>query len=262
MHTSNEMCNFGAMTPSFNEQETIRREKKAALEQLGIDPYPAVTFEANVTTQAILNNYAKAPTQYQNIALAGRLMNRRIMGSASFATLQDAVGKIQLYIARDTLCPHNDKTLYNTVFKKLIDIGDIIGVHGFVFTTKVGETSIHVTQLTLLAKSLKPLPIVKEKTAAQGQQKSYDAFTDPEQRYRQRYLDLIVNPLVKEKFRQRTKMINTIRQAFNESSYLEVETPILQPIYGGAAARPFKTHHHTLDMPSLRKSLANSYTPS
>lgn len=233
----------------LSEQEILRRKKKEELEKLGINPYPATTFETNVTTQDILENYERRKTDYKNIALAGRLMRRRIMGSASFAELQDEGGRIQLYVCRDSLCPGEDKTHYNTVFKRLIDIGDIIGVEGFVFTTEVGVISIHVTALTLLTKSLKPLPMVKEKLSQQGEKQVYDAFTDPEQRYRQRYVDLIVNPSVRETFKKRTALVNSIRAYLNDKGCLEVETPILQPIYGGAAARPFKTYHHTLDTP-------------
>ncbi len=232
----------------LSEQELQRREDKAQLEQLGINPYPSETFEVNVTTKDIHQNYEKAKTDYKNISIAGRLMSRRIMGSASFAELQDAAGRIQIYIRRDDICPGEDKTMYNTVFKKLMGIGDIIGIKGYVFTTQVGEISIHVTELKLLSKSLKPLPIVKETTDEQGNVVQHDAFKDPEQRYRQRYVDLIVNPEVREVFKKRTKLVNSIRQYLSDRGYLEVETPILQPLYGGAAARPFTTHHNTLDM--------------
>ena len=234
------------MTTILSEQEIVRIQKKDELEALGIDPYPAATFVTNTSAQDILANYPTDPARYQQVALAGRLMSRRIMGSASFAELQDASGRIQLYIHRDTLCPDEEKTFYNTVFKKLIDMGDIVGVHGHVFKTKMGTISIHVSQLTLLAKALKPLPMVKE-VIEDGVKKTYDAFTAPEQRYRQRYVDLIVNPRVRETFIKRAQLIRTIRQYLEAQSYLEVETPVLQPIYGGAAARPFKTHHNTLD---------------
>jgi len=233
----------------LSEQEIRRREIREELIKRGIEPYPADSFKINVTTSDILQNYEKRKTDYKNISLAGRLMGRRIMGSASFAEIQDATGRIQIYIRRDDICPSEDKSLYNDVFKKLLDIGDIIGVKGFVFTTKMGEISIHVNELQLLTKSLKPLPIVKEVKDEQGEVKTYDAFTDPEQRYRQRYVDLIVNPKVKETFKKRTQLINSIRNFLNDQGYLEVETPILQPIYGGAAAKPFKTHHNTLDIP-------------
>jgi len=215
---------------------------------LGINPYPAPTFETNTSAKTILDNYAGNPDDYQHVALAGRLMSRRIMGAASFVELQDASGKIQLYIHRDSICPTEDKTLYNTVFKKLLDIGDIVGVQGHVFVTQTEVTSVHVTQLTLLSKALKPLPIVKE-VVEDGAKKTYDAFTDPEQRYRQRYVDLIVNPHVRTTFQQRAQLIRTMRQYLDAKGYLEVETPILQPIHGGAAARPFQTHHNALDMP-------------
>lgn len=236
------------MNPSLSEQELVRIEKKNELEALGINPYPAATFATNTTAQDILANYPGNNEAYQQVAIAGRLMSRRIMGSASFVELQDATGKIQLYVHRDALCPEEDKTFYNTVFKKLLDIGDIIGVQGHVFTTKTGTTSVHVTQLTLLTKALKPLPTVKE-VVEDGVKKTYDAFTDPEQRYRQRYVDLTVNPQVRDIFIQRGQIMRSIRQYFESLDCLEVETPILQPIYGGAAARPFTTHHNTLDMP-------------
>ena len=236
------------MTLSLSEHELVRIEKRKELEALGINPYPAATFATNTSAQDILSNYPSRPADYQQVALAGRLMSRRIMGSASFAELQDASAKMQLYVQRDSLCPGEDKALYNTVFKKLIDIGDIVGVQGYVFETKLGTISVHVTQLTLLTKALKPLPMVKE-VVEQGVKKTYDAFTDPEQRYRQRYVDLIVNPHVRATFIKRAQVIRSIRQYLEAQSYLEVETPILQPIHGGAAARPFKTHHNALDMP-------------
>ncbi len=223
---------------------------------LGINPYPAAAFKVNVSTKDIRENYERRKTDYKDVSLAGRLMSRRIMGSASFAELQDMSGRIQIYLRRDDLCPDDDKTLYNTVFKKKLDIGDIVGVRGFVFTTQTGELSIHVKEFTVLSKSLRPLPIVKEATDDSGETKTYDAFTDPEQRYRQRYVDLIVNPQVKEVFRKRTKLVDTIRSAFNDKGFLEVETPILQPIHGGAAAKPFKTHHNSLDM-TLYLRIAN-----
>ncbi len=230
------------MALELNEQEIIRRKKLEDFIALGINPYPAELYEVNVTTQEILENFPKDHTLYQDISFAGRIMSQRIMGAVAFYELQDAYGKIQVYAKRDELCPDEDKTLYNSVFKKL-DIGDIIGVKGFVFTTQMGEISIHVKEFTLLSKSLKPLPIVKEKDG-----EVYDAFQDPEQRYRQRYLDLIVNPHIKDTFIKRTKLVNSMRSFLNEKGYLEVETPILQTLYGGAAARPFKTHHNTLDM--------------
>ncbi len=240
----------------LSEQEIIRRQEREELIKNGINPYPSETFEVNVTAEDIHRNYEKRKTDYKNIAIAGRIMGRRIMGSASFAELQDATGRIQLYIRRDDICPDEDKSFYNVVFKKMMDIGDIIGVNGYVFTTEVGEISIHVTKLLLLTKSLRPLPIVKETIDEHGNKKIYDAFSDPEQRYRQRYVDLIVNTNIRKTFRLRTQLTNSIRQYLNNRGYLEVETPILQPLYGGAAARPFKTHHKTLDM-TLYLRIAN-----
>lgn len=230
------------MNAGLNEQETLRRNALTELRRIGIEPYPASLYEINTKTQEILNQYPDHPEKFQNVSIAGRIMSRRIMGAASFVELQDSTGRIQLYMKRDDLCPNEDKTLYNTVFKKLLDIGDIIGVKGFVFTTQMGEISVHVKELTVLSKSIRPLPVVKQKDG-----EVYDAFTDPEQRYRQRYLDLIVNPEVRNTFLQRTRMVNTMRDFLNNRGYLEVETPILQPLYGGAAARPFKTYHNTLD---------------
>ncbi len=229
----------------LSEQELLRRQKREELYRLGIDPYPAESFEVNVTAADIHQNYERNKTDYKTISIAGRLMSFRIMGSASFAELQDSTGRIQLYFRRDDLCPGEDKTLYNTVFKKLLDIGDIIGVKGFVFTTQTGEISVHVQEFTILTKSLRPLPIVKRDEEGN----TYDGFTDPELRYRQRYVDLIVNPEVKDIFIKRAKIISTMRRIFDDRGWLEVETPVLQPIHGGAAARPFKTHHNTLDMP-------------
>ncbi len=214
------------------------------LRELGIDPYPAAEYPVNALAATIKAEYSDEKKNFGAVCLAGRLMNQRIMGKASFAELQDSSGRIQLYVNRDELCPGDDKTLYNEVFKKLLDIGDIIGVRGYVFITQMGEISVHVKELTLLNKSLRPLPVVKEKEGV-----TYDAFTDVEQRYRMRYVDLIVNPQVREVFVKRAKIINTMREIFNENGYLEVETPILQPIPGGAAARPFITHHNTLDIP-------------
>ncbi|MFO7370285.1 MAG: lysine--tRNA ligase [Bacteroidales bacterium] len=228
----------------LSEQEQIRRQSLDELRKLGIDPYPAAMFPVNVTTKEIASNFSAEANNFQDVAIAGRLMGKRIMGSASFAELQDEKGRIQLYFKRDDLCPGDDKTLYNTVFKKLLDIGDIIGVRGFVFVTQMGEISIHVKEMTLLSKSLKPLPIVKEKDGT-----VYDAVTDPEFRYRQRYVDLVVNPVVRDVFIKRTKIINSLRELYNSRGYLEVETPVLQPIPGGAAARPFITHHNSLDIP-------------
>jgi lysyl-tRNA synthetase class 2 len=240
----------------LSEQEIIRRKAKEELEKLGINPYPAETFEVNVSAREILENYPRHKSDYRNISLAGRLMSRRIMGSASFAELQDETGRIQIYVRRDDICPDDDKTLYNVVFKKLLDIGDIIGVKGYGFTTQTGEISIHVTEFKVLAKSLRPLPIVKETVDEQGNIVRHDAFSDPEQRYRMRYVDLIVNPEVRQVFVKRTQLINSMRNFLDARGYLEVETPILQPLYGGAAARPFKTYHNTLDM-TLYLRIAN-----
>ena len=228
----------------LSEQEIIRRESLAKLRELGIDPYPAAEYKLNATAAEIKETYSEEKNNFQDVSLAGRIMSQRIMGKASFVEIQDHTGRIQLYVSRDEICPGDDKTLYNEVFKKLLDRGDIIGVEGFVFTTQMGEITIHVKKFTLLNKSLHPLPVVKEKEGV-----TYDAFTDPEQRYRQRYVDLIVNPKIKDVFIKRTKIVDTIRQMFNEQGYLEVETPILQPIPGGAAARPFITHHNALNIP-------------
>lgn len=235
----------------LNEQEIQRRKALEELRQQGIDPYPAELFETNVTALEIQEKFPEDNGLFQDVQIAGRIMQRRIMGAASFTEIQDATGRIQLYFKRDELCPEEDKSLYNIVFKRLLDIGDIIGVKGFVFITKMGEITIHVKEFKLLSKSLKVLPIVKEKD-----EKIYDAFSDPELRYRQRYLDLIVNPQVKTIFRQRTQLTNAMRDYLNEKGYLEVETPVLQPLYGGAAAKPFKTYHNTLEM-TLYLRIAN-----
>ncbi len=230
------------MSIRLSEQEQYRRQALQELIDLGIDPYPADKFDINTSSTAILEGFPKDEKAFQNVQVAGRLMSRRIMGSASFAEIQDDSGRIQLYFNRDEICPGEDKTMYNTVFKRLLDIGDIIGVKGHVFKTRMGEITIHVKEYKILCKSLRPLPIVKEKEG-----KTYDAFTDPEQRYRQRHLDLIVNPDVKKIFRQRAGLIQSMRDFLLKKEYLEVETPVLQPIYGGAAAKPFKTHHNKLD---------------
>ena len=230
------------MTRVLSEQELVRRESLQKLRDLGVDPYPADLFDVNTTSKQIKEKYKEG--EELNVVLAGRLMSRRIMGKASFAELQDSDGKIQIYVNRDEICEGEDKTMYNTVFKKLLDIGDIIGVTGTVFITKVGEVSVKVKELKVLTKSLRPLPLPK--VDADGT--VHDAFTDPEKRYRQRYVDLVVNPEVKDAFIKRTKLTNSMREFLNKKEYLEVETPILQPLYGGAAARPFKTHHNTLDM--------------
>jgi lysyl-tRNA synthetase class 2 len=240
------------MSRQLSEQEIVRRQNLQALRDLGIDPYPADAFDVNVTTNEIKDNFVKDSGDYIEVSLAGRLLSRRIMGKASFAELQDSSGRIQLYVNRDEICPGEDKTMYNAVFKKLLDLGDFIGVKGYAFVTQVGETSIHVTELKILSKSLKPLPVVKKD--AEGN--IHDGFTDPEKRYRMRYVDLVVNPEVRETFRKRTQIYTSIREYLNEKGYLEVETPILQPLYGGAAARPFKTHHNTLDM-TLYLRIAN-----
>ncbi len=239
------------MSLELSEQEIIRRNSLKELYKLGINPYPPETIEVNITAREIHENFPKDNSLYQDISIAGRIMSRRIMGAASFAEIQDATGRIQLYFKRDEICPGEDKTFYNIVFKRLLDIGDIIGVKGYVFITKMGEITIHVKEFKILSKSLKPLPVVKEK-----EDKIWDAFTDPEQRYRQRYLDLIVNPDVKNTFKKRTELINSIRSFLNSKNYLEVETPVLQPLYGGAAARPFKTHHNALDI-TLYLRIAN-----
>lgn len=230
----------------LSEQEIIRRDKLAELQKLGIDAYPAALYPVNSTAAFIKSNYKgeENKNDFADVCLAGRIMSIRDMGKASFAVIQDSSGKIQLYIKRDEICKGEDKMLYDKVWKHLLDIGDFIGVKGYVFTTKTGETSVHVGELTLLAKSLRPLPIVKEKEG-----ETFDAVTDPEFRYRQRYADLIVNPQVKNIFIKRTKMVNAIREFLNERGALEVDTPVLQSIPGGAAARPFITHHNALDVP-------------
>ena len=225
----------------LSEQELVRREKLAKLRELGIDPYPAAAFDVSHYATTVNEKFE----QGLKVRMAGRLMSRRVQGKASFAELQDATGRAQLYFNRDILCPDEDKTRYNDVYKKLLDIGDIIGIEGSMFTTQVGEKTIEVHQLFVLSKSLHPLPLPK----VDSEGNTYDAFTDAEQRYRQRYVDLIVNPQVKDAFVKRTKITNTIRSFFNDRGYLEVETPILQPIPGGAAARPFVTHHNALNIP-------------
>ena len=225
----------------LSEQEIIRREKLTKLRAMGINPYPAPLYPVDHSSEDIKSSFAEG----KKVVIAGRLMSRRIQGKASFAELQDSQGRIQVYFNRDEICPGEDKTLYNDVYKKLLDIGDIIGIEGTLFTTQVGEKTVQVENFTLLNKTLRPLPLPK--TDADGN--SYDQFNDPELRYRQRYVDLIVNPKVKETFIKRTKITNSIRSFFNERDYLEVETPILQPIPGGASARPFITHHNALDIP-------------
>ena len=227
----------------LSEQEQLRRNSLQALRDLGINPYPAEKFDVSANAAQIAAEFDAEPAKFESVTIAGRIMSRRIMGSASFFELQDHTGRIQVYIRRDDICPEGDPILYNTVFKKLLDIGDFIGVEGFAFRTNTGELSVHCRKFTVLSKSIRPLPIVKEKD---GQQ--FDALTDPEVRYRQRYVDLVVNPKVREVFAKRAKIIATMREYFNQHGCLEVETPILQPIPGGASARPFITHHNALDI--------------
>ena len=227
----------------LSEQEIVRRNSLEELKKMGIDPYPAAEYITDAYSTEIKNNFDDNAPKHE-VSVAGRIMSRRIMGKASFAELQDSKGRIQVYVNRDDLCPGENKDLYNIVFKKLLDIGDYIGIKGEVFRTQTGEISIHARSLTLLSKSLRPLPIVKMKDGV-----AYDAFNDPEQRYRQRYVDLVVNDTVKEIFIKRTKIFNAMRTFFNDKGYLEVDTPVLQSIPGGAAARPFVTHHNALDIP-------------
>ena len=231
----------------LSEQEVVRREKLDKLRALGINPFPADLFPVDHTSKQIQNHFEEG----KKVTIAGRLMNMRVQGKASFAQIQDAEGKIQVYFNRDEICPSEDKTKYNEVFKKLLDYGDFVGIEGVLFTTQVGEKTVMVKDFTLLSKSLKPLPLPKEKDGV-----VYDAFTDAEQRYRQRYADLVVNPHVKDVFIKRTKLFNAMREFFNNAGYFEVETPVLQPIPGGAAARPFITHHNSLDIP-LYMRIAN-----
>ncbi|HIZ85123.1 MAG TPA: lysine--tRNA ligase [Candidatus Coprenecus stercoravium] len=228
----------------LNEQEQNRRDAVVKLRELGIEPYPAALYDVNTTTTEIKEKYDPEKCPFAEVSIAGRMMSRRIMGAASFIELQDSEGRIQVYVKRDEICPGEDKTMYNTVFKKLLDIGDFIGVKGYAFITQTGQLSIHAKSLTVLSKSLRVLPIVKEKEG-----EVYDAFSDPELRYRMRYVDLVVNPKVKDVFVKRTRIMQTMREYFNSFGYLEVETPILQPIPGGANARPFITHHNALDIP-------------
>jgi len=240
--------NFAFMSLKLSEQELVRRESLQKLRDLGINPYPADLFPVDTLSKDIKTSFEEG----KQVVVAGRLMSRRIMGKASFGEIQDSEGKIQVYFNRDEICEGEDKTLYNTVFKKLLDIGDFIGIIGELFLTKVGEQSVRVKEFTVLSKSLKPLPLPK--TDSEGN--IHDAFTDPELRYRQRYVDLVVNPQVKEVFKKRTKMFSAMRNFFNDAGYYEVETPILQPIAGGAAAKPFMTHHNALDIP-LYMRIAN-----
>ncbi len=236
------------MSLELSEQEIIRRETREKLINQGIEPYPAALYPVNTLSKEVKENYVEG----KRVNVAGRLMTKNIMGKASFSSIQDSAGRVQAYFNRDEMCPGEDKSLYNDVYKKLLDIGDFIGIEGTLFTTQVGEKSINVEKMTLLSKSLKPLPMPK--TDSEG--KVHDAFTNPELRYRQRYVDLVVNPQVKEVFMKRTKMFNAMRNFFNEAGYFEVETPVLQPIAGGAAARPFITHHNSLDIP-LYMRIAN-----
>lgn len=235
---------------NLNDQEIARRASLDELRSLGIDPFPAAAFEVTALAADIKSNFNAEEGNYQSVKLSGRIMMKRIMGKAAFAELMDSSGRIQIYVSRDDIAPGEDKTMYNTVFKKIIDIGDFVGIEGFVFTTQVGETTVHVRELTFLGKTLRPLPIVKTKTDKDsGETTTYDAFRDPELRYRMRYVDLLVNPEVRNVFVKRSKLITLMRQYFDNQGWMEVETPILQPIHGGAAARPFKTHHNSLDMP-------------
>jgi lysyl-tRNA synthetase class 2 len=228
----------------LSEQEIFRRKSLEELRRLGIDPYPAAEYTTNAYSDDIVAGFRDEETSSRQVSVAGRIMSRRIMGKASFLELQDAKGRIQIYISREDICPGENKELYNTVFKKLLDIGDFIGITGYVFRTQTGQISVHAQTLTVLSKSLRPLPIVKMKDGV-----VYDAFSDPEMRYRQRYLDLIVNDGIKDVFLKRTQVFNSMREFFNRKGYIEVDTPVLQAIPGGAAARPFITHHNALDIP-------------
>ena len=234
---------------SLSEQEEQRRKSREEIIDLGIDPYPSETFDINTNSQEIKDDFDEKKKNFQDVSISGRIMSRRVMGSASFSEIQDSKGKIQIYVRRDDICEGDDKTLYNTIFKKKLDLGDIIGITGYVFKTQMGEITIHVKSLKVLSKSVRPLPVVKETTDDQGDSTKYDVFSNKELKYRRRYIDLIVNPESREIFRKRSAIINEIRNVLNENNFLEVETPILQPIYGGASARPFKTHHNTLDIP-------------
>ena len=234
----------------LSEQEQLRRESLSGLRNLGIDPYPAAAYQVTALSDIIKSDFKDDAPRWE-VTIAGRIMSRRIMGKASFVELQDSVGRIQLYITRDDISTDEEKTMYNVVFKKLLDIGDFIGIKGYVFRTQMGEISVHAQELTVLSKSLRPLPIVKYKDGV-----AYDAFEDPEQRYRQRYVDLIVNEGIKDIFLKRTKVYQSMRSYFEAEGYIEVETPVLQPIPGGASARPFTTHHNALDIP-LYMRIAN-----
>jgi len=234
----------------LNDQEKARLDALQQLRALNIDPYPAEAFHVSHLSQAVKQEWLEGAEGYEEVYMAGRLMMKRIMGKASFAELQDSAGRIQIYMQRDEICPGDDKSLYNDVFKKHLDIGDYIGVKGFVFRTQMGEVTLHIQELKVLSKSLRVLPIVKTQTNKEtGEETVYDAFVDPDARYRMRYLDLTVNEGVKDIFIKRSRLISIMRAYFDAQGWLEVETPVLQPIHGGAAARPFKTHHNTLDMP-------------
>ena len=234
---------------NLSEQEEQRRKSREEIIDLGSDPYPSDTFDINTNSQEIKDDFDEKKKNLQDVSISGRIMSRRVMGSASFAEIQDSKGKIQIYVRRDDICDGEDKTLYNTIFKKKLDLGDIIGITGYIFKTQMGETTIHVTSLKVLSKSVRPLPVVKESTDEKGDSTKHDVFSNKELKYRRRYIDLIVNPESREIFRKRSSIINEIRNILNEKNFLEVETPILQPIYGGASARPFKTFHNTLDIP-------------
>jgi lysyl-tRNA synthetase class 2 len=236
----------------LSEQELVRRENLQKIRQLGINPYPAEAFEVNAYATEIMEKFDETQQNFQDVALAGRMMSQRIMGKAGFAELQDSTGRIQIYVSRDDIAPNEDKAMYNELFKKLIDIGDYIGIKGFAFKTKTGQTSVHVKEFYFLSKSLRPLPIVKRDDEGHV----YDAFTNPELRYRQRYVDLTVNPEVRHIFIKRSRIVSAMRRYFDAQGWMEVETPILQPIHGGAAARPFQTHHNSLDI-SLYMRIAN-----
>src|SRR5690554_1228140 len=245
---STYICSLNNERMQLSEQEVIRRDKLAKLREMGIDPYPAALYPVNATSKECKENFEEG----KKVVLSGRLMSRRIQGKASFAELQDSEGRIQVYFNRDEICTGEDKTLYNEIYKKLLDIGDIIGIEGTLFTTQVGEKTVMVKDFKLLSKAIRPLPLPK----VDSEGNVFDGFTDPEQRYRQRYADLVVNPHVKEVFIKRSKLYSAMRDFFNERGYFEVETPVLQPIPGGAAARPFITHHNSLDIP-LYMRIAN-----